>query len=165
MYESREASESRGMSYPSYFSSSSESRDVGESRIGYYGGASESRLSSSSTPITKKQGDSSIPEKYNNFDDIDTLIEQLEVTIPVLEQLQSRGDKYSKSLQRRKQQIEKLRQIREDRLISEIEKESDAFDEKIDEVKKLTKVPKRVSSYHSSWNSSSESRDSGESRW
>ncbi len=183
MYESREASESRGISYQSY-GYASESRESSESRSGVYGSygeSLESRVSSEScTPIIRgreltfnsthqtivKKSDASIPAKYNNFDDIDTLIEQLEVTIPILEQLQSRGEKYSKSLQRRQQQIEKLRQLREDRLISEIEKESDAFEEKINEVKRLTKTPKKSkssSSGYSGW--SSESRDSGESRW
>lgn len=183
MYESREASESRGFSYPSYFggsSESSESRDYGESRVEYnggYGESSESRVSESrpSYMSTTSRGTTKPVQasKYNSFDDIDTLIEQLEVTIPVLEGMQNRGEKYSQALKRRQQQLEKLKQIKEDRIISEIEEESDEFDKKIEGVMKLTKkpvkkqsTPKRSTSSGSSWGGwGSESRDSGESRW
>lgn len=174
MSESRYGGESRGWSYPSYSSYSSESRDTGESRVESYSSyesVSESRVSESrpsyvSTPTrtVASQGAS----KYNSFDDIDTLIEQLEVTIPVLEGMQDRGTKYSQALKRRQDQLERLKQIKEDRIIREIEQESDEFDKKIDSVMKLTKskpkqtTPKRSTSY-GSW--SSESRDSGESRW
>lgn len=205
MYESRESSESRGFSHPSYFGFilSSESRDCGESHVtsyGSYGGTSESRSSESrTTPVVKsystvsesrvpsescfpvlnsqisstskvktgrKVEDANVPEKYNSFEDIDTLIEKLELTLPILEGLQSRGKQYSQSLKRRQAQIEKLRQIKEERIISEIEQESDTFDEQIEEVKKLTKKPTQppiYSSYDYDWDGS-ESHD-GESRW
>lgn len=180
MYESRELSESRGFSCPSYFgfSGSSESRDCGESRTMSYSSLSENRVSSEScVPArsvlgtskgkkVKKNDTADIPEKYNSFSDIDTLIEQLELTLPILEGLQSRGKQYSQSLKRRQAQIEKLRQIKEERIISEIERESDTFDEQIEEVKKLTKKPTQppiYSGYDYDWDGS-ESRD-GESRW
>ncbi len=183
MYESRESSESRGFSYPSYCSyssESSESRDYGESRVESYGSYGESRIEETSE---SRPSYMSIPSrgittqtqtsKYNSFDDIDTLIEQLEITIPVLEGMQNRGEKYSQALIRRQQQLERLKQIKEDRIISEIEEESDEFDKKIDIVMKLTKKPvkkqypsKRSTSNGSSWGGwASESRDSGESRW
>lgn len=180
-------SESRG--YTPYSSWSSESRESSESRvipvlrtIGLSASSESREASESCAPIrrvnhtvtgatpTKREDPKSltseIPAQYNNFEDIDTLIEQLEVTLPILEQLQSRGEKYSKSLKRRQQQIEKLKQLREDRIISEIERESDSFDEQIESVKKLTLTPKKkVEDYHPSWGyEASESHD-GESRW
>ena len=183
MYESREASESRGFSYPSYCSyssESSESRDMGESRIesyGSYGETSESRVSESRPSYMSSSGRGTVTQtssKYNSFDDIDTLIEQLEVTIPVLEGMKDKGEKYSQALSRRQQQLERLKQIKEDRIISEIEEESDEFDKKIESVMKLTKKPKKnqittprrgTSSGSISVGWGSESRDSGESRW
>lgn len=161
--ESRTSSESHGISSSRgiIYSSSSESRVASESCTPVVRRASVSNLTPQGKAV-KKAEDTDIPAKYNSFEDIDTLIEQLEQTLPLLEQLQSRGTKYSKSLKRRQEQIEKLRQIKEDRIISEIEKESDEFEEKINEVKKLTKTPARS---HPSWGyDSSESRD-GESRW
>jgi len=100
------------------------------------------------------------PVQYNTFDEIDTLIEQLEISIPVLQKLEERGTRYEKALQRRKDQLERLRRIKEDRIISEIEKESDLFEEKIEGIKRLTKSP--LSPFASR---SFESHDSGESRW
>ncbi len=165
--ESHESSESRVTQTPRSVRGfvSSESREASESCAPIIR-SSQPKQTTSKPTIDRTLDDSSIPAKYSNFEDIDSLIEQLEITIPVLEQLQGRGEKYSKSLKRRKQQIEKLRQIREDRIISEIEKESDEFEEKINEVKKLTLTPKKkVSPSYSSWGyDSSESHD-GESRW
>lgn len=172
------SSESREIS--SYSSCSSESRECGESRtpttpISYSSLGGIKIPSESSFPIEKvkrapgtrpqkvrRPEDTVVPEKYNSFEDIDTLIDQLELTIPILEQLQSRGKQYSQSLKRRQAQIEKLRQIKEERIISAIERESDSFDEKIDEVKKLTKTPPSCTWWD--WDSS-ESRDDEESRW
>ena len=76
MSESRNNSESRESIYTSsYVSRSSESRDMGESRCSYPSNnfSSESRNDSESRGDSRGQVNNS---RYNNFDDIDSLIEQ-----------------------------------------------------------------------------------------
>ena len=78
MSESRNNSESRGSRYtPSYVSRPSESRDTGESRCSYSSNnfSSESRNDSESRYDSRGQVNNS---RYNNLDDIDSLIEKLE---------------------------------------------------------------------------------------
>lgn len=129
---------------------------------------------------------------YNNLEDIDQLIEQLEQNIPKSSIASSRVDE---AIQKRKRQIVDLKMLRdyaqikavEERELQRIDAENQQIDEVIKGFKKLVKVaPKETfqssseSNYGSSesnygcsnvrstsnyYNSSSESRSGGESRW
>lgn len=141
--ESRDSGESR--SYSTYPSSSSESRDSGESRESVY---------------------SSPSEQYNNLEDIDRLIESLESSLPTIE---SSNPRINKALEERKKKIAELKQLKEqsirkmeeDRLLRQLESQNDEVQDAIDGMKRLLKR-KPITRRN---NNSSESRDSGESRW
>ena len=99
MSESRNNSESRGSRYtPSYVSRSSESRDTGESRCNYSSNnfSSESRNDSESRYDSRGQVNNT---RYNNLDDIDSLIEKLEREMPTI---QSNNPRINQALEQRR---------------------------------------------------------------
>lgn len=153
MSESRNSSESRYIS--SYMSKPSESRNDGESRRNF-----------------REQINNS---KYNNLEDIDSLIEKFESE---MSNITSNNPKINQALSQRKQKIEELKKLRdeakrrteEEELLSMLERSNSELDDAISSVKKLVRkpaIPKKnsVGSSYTSYNSSSESRNSGESRW
>lgn len=153
MSESRNNSESRYT--PSYMCKSSESRNDGESYRDFREQANNSR--------------------YNNLEDIDSLIEKLESEMP---NITSNNPKINQALSQRKQKIEELKRLRdeakrrteEEDVLKMLERSNSELDDAISSVKKLVRkpaVPKKnyASSNYTSYNSSSESHNSGESRW
>ena len=141
--ESRDSSESR--SFPTYTSSSSESRNSSESRESIY---------------------SSPNKQYNNLEDIDRLIESLESSLPKTD---SNNPRVNKALETRRKQIEELKKLKEqsvrkmeeDKLIRQLESQNDMVQDAINGMKRFLK--RRPTTKVNS--DSSESRDSGESRW
>ena len=175
MSESRNNSESRGSRYTStYVSRSSESRDTGESRysISTNNFSSESRNNSESRCDSRGQVNNT---RYNNLDDIDSLIEKLEREMPTIT---SNNPRINQALEQRRQKIEELKRLRdearreseEEKQLRMLEQSNDELDDIIGSVKKLVRKPskpKNNSTYSSyfSYDYSSESHDSGESRW
>lgn len=148
MSESRNNSESRGYGYVSV---SSESRNTGESKREV------------------------IKIRYNNLDDIDSLIEKLEREMPTI---QSNNPRINQALEQRRQKIEELKRLRdearreseEEKQLRMLEQSNDELDVVIGNVKKLVRKPanpkkESTRSSYTSYSSSSESHDSGESRW
>ena len=172
MSESRNNSESRGSRYTStYVSRSSESRDTGESRysISTNNFSSESRNNSESRCDSRGQVNNT---RYNNLDDIDSLIEKLEREMPTIT---SNNPRINQALEQRRQKIEELKRLRdearreseEEKQLRMLEQSNDELDDIIGSVKKLVRTPskpKNNSTYYS-YDYSSESHDSGESRW
>lgn len=156
MSESRNNSESRGSRYTStYVSRASESRNNSESRCDSRGQVNNTR--------------------YNNLDDIDSLIEKLEREMPTIT---SNNPRINQALEQRRQKIEELKRLRdearreseEEKRLRMLEQSNDELDDIIGSVKKLVRKPskpKNNSTYssYSSYDYSSESHDSGESRW
>lgn len=111
--------------------------------------------------------------KYNDLENIDTLIEKLEAAIPMPTSDDSR---IKGAISKRKKQIAELKKIRDEAKkqsqieeeLGKIEEENDEIDEVIKEYKKLVKIKKQAINKRynpqSSSNYSSESRSS-ESRW
>ena len=175
MSESRNNSESRGSRYTStYVSRSSESRDTGESRysISTNNFSSESRNNSESRCDSRGQVNNT---RYNNLDDIDSLIEKLEREMPTIT---SNNPRINQALEQRRQKIEELKRLRdearreseEEKQLRMLEQSNDELDDIIGSVKILVRKPskpKNNSTYSSyfSYDYSSESHDSGESRW
>lgn len=175
MSESRNNSESRGSRYTStYVSRSSESRDTGESRysISTNNFSSESRNNSESRCDSRGQVNNT---RYNNLDDIDSLIEKLEREMPTIT---SNNPRINQALEQRRQKIEELKRLRdearreseEEKQLRMLEQSNDELDDIIGSAKKLVRKPskpKNNSTYSSyfSYDYSSESHDSGESRW
>lgn len=171
-YGESRSSESR-VSYPSYGGLSSESRVSSESHP--YSDSSESRVSSVSQQV---QSVGARPQ-YNCLEDIDRLIEELEAKEPNnvagFERLQQAWDKRSKKLEElKKLRDEARRVIEEEKSVQSVEQDNEQLDGAIDGIKRLIKKreipskpkytkPSASSSY--SYYDSSESRDSGESRW
>ncbi len=168
------SSESR-VSYPSYGGVSSESRVSSESHE--YLGSAESRVSGESRQVQVTGGGR---PQYNCLEDIDRLIEELEAKEPNnvagFERLQKAWDKRSKKLaELKKLRDEARRVIEEEKSVQRVEQDSEQLDGAIDGIKRLIKKreipsreskPKKASSPSSySYYDSSESRDSGESRW
>ena len=111
MSESRNNSESRGSRYTStYVSRSSESRDTGESRysISTNNFSSESRNNSESRCDSRGQVNNT---RYNNLDDIDSLIEKLEREMPTIT---SNNPRINQALEQRRQKIEELKRLRDE---------------------------------------------------
>lgn len=175
MSESRNNSESRGSRYTStYVSRPSESRETGESRCSYSSNnfSSESRNDNESRYDSREQVNNT---RYNNLDDIDSLIEKLEREMPTIK---SNNPRINQALEQRRQKIEELKRLREEakRKLEEekqlrmLEQSNDELDDVIANVKKLVRKPMKIknnstcSSYSSS-GYSSESHDLGESRW
>ena len=153
MSESRNNSESRYT--PSYMSNSSESRNDGESHRDF-----------------REQSNNS---RYNNLEDIDSLIEKLESEML---NIASNNPKINQALSQRKQKIGELKRLRdeakrrteEEEVLRMLERSNSELDDAISSVKKLVRkpaIPKKnyASSSYPSYNSSSESHNSGESRW
>ena len=175
MSESRNNSESRGSRYTStYVSRSSESRDTGESRysISTNNFSSESRNNSESRCDSRGQVNNT---RYNNLDDIDSLIEKLEREMPTIT---SNNPRINQALEQRRQKIEELKRLRdearreseEEKQLRMLEQSNDELDVVIGNVKKLVRKPanpkkESTRSSYTSYSSSSESHDSGESRW
>ena len=175
MSESRNNSESRGSRYTStYVSRSCVSRDTGESRysISTNNFSSESRNNSESRCDSRGQVNNT---RYNNLDDIDSLIEKLEREMPTIT---SNNPRINQALEQRRQKIEELKRLRdearreseEEKQLRMLEQSNDELDDIIGSVKKLVRKPskpKNNSTYssYSSYDYSSESHDSGESRW
>jgi len=175
MSESRNNSESRGSRYtPSYVSRPSESRDTGESRCSYSSNnfSSESRNDSESRYDSRGQVNNT---RYNNLDDIDSLIEKLEREMP---NIQSNNPRINQALEQRRQKIEELKRLRdearreseEEKQLRMLEQSNDELDDVIGNLKKLVRKPTKpknnsISASYSSYDYSSESHDSGESRW
>ena len=169
MSESRNNSESRGCGYtPSYVSRPSESRDTGESRFGY----SNNNFSNEGRNDSRGQVNNT---RYNNLDDIDSLIEKLEREMPTIT---SNNPRINQALEQRRKKIEELKRLRdeakreleEEKQLRMIEQSNDELDEVIDNVKQLVRKPTEPqnNSTHTSyfsWGYPSESHDSGESRW
>ena len=100
--------------------------------------------------------------KYNDLENIDTLIEKLEAAIPMPTSDDSR---INGAISKRKKQIAELKKIRDEaKKQSQIEEENDEIDEVIKEYKKLVKIKKQAINKRynpqSSSNYSSESRSS-----
>lgn len=92
MSESRNNSESRGSRYTStYVSRASESRNNSESRCDSRGQVNNTR--------------------YNNLDDIDSLIEKLEREMPTIT---SNNPRINQALEQRRQKIEELKRLRDE---------------------------------------------------
>ena len=156
MSESRNNSESRGSRYTStYVSRASESRNNSESRCDSRGQVNNTR--------------------YNNLDDIDSLIEKLEREMPTIT---SNNPRINQALEQRRQKIEELKRLRdearreseEEKQLRMLEQSNDELDVVIGNVKKLVRKPanpkkESTRSSYTSYSSSSESHDSGESRW
>ena len=122
MSESRNNSESRGSRYTSsYVSRPSESRDTGESRCSYSSNnfSSESRNDSESRYESRGQVNNT---RYNNLDDIDSLIEKLEREMPTIT---SNNPRINQALEQRRQKIEELK-----RLTNEARKRTDQSGQK-----------------------------------
>lgn len=172
MSESRNSSESRSYGYtPSYNSYSSESRSSGESRSSYHSyqrtsyssesrDCGESRSQRTSNPIKQESS-----PKYNNLEDIDKLIENLENSLPANN---SGSQRFNQALDKRKRQIEELKKLRdeverqteEERITRQLEKENEEIDSQIEDVKRLLLTPKKNKK-----NSQGSSSSSSESRW
>ena len=175
MSESRNNSESRESRYtPSYVFRPSESRDTGESRFSYSSNnfSSESRNDSDSRYDSRGQANNT---RYNNLDDIDSLIEKLEREMPTIT---SNNPRINQALEKRRQKIEELKRLRdeakreseEEKQLRMLEQSNDELDVVIGNVKKLVRKPANTKkeftrSSYTSYSSSSESHDSGESRW
>lgn len=152
MSESRNSSESR--STTSYVSKPTESRTSGESRY-------ETRNERTN--------------KYNNLEDIDSLIEKLEREMP---NIKSTNPRINKVLDERHEKIEELKRLRnrierereEEKLIRKLEESNNELDNIINDVKKLIKEPtKEKEDYEETIrfvrDSDGESHFSAESRW
>lgn len=150
MSESRNSSESR--STTSYVSKPTESRTSGESRY-------ETRNERTN--------------KYNNLEDIDSLIEKLEREMP---NIKSTNPRINKVLDERREKIEELKRLRnriekereEEKLIRKLEESNNELDNIIYDVKKLIKEPTKED-YEEPIryvrDSDGESHFSAESRW
>lgn len=113
MSESRNNSESRGSRYTStYVSRASESRNNSESRCDSRGQVNNTR--------------------YNNLDDIDSLIEKLEREMPTIT---SNNPRINQALEQRRQKIEELKRLRDEaRRESEEEKQLRMLEQSNDEL-------------------------------
>ena len=197
MSESRNSSESRECIYaPSYGFESSESRDIGESRECRYvpsyasesnesreAGESRCNYSNNDFFVESRNGNENIYDsrgqvnntRYNNLDDIDSLIEKLEREMPTIT---SNNPKINQALEERRQKIEELkrlideakRELEEEKQLRMLEESNAELDDAISKVKKLIKKPAnpidistRPRSY--GFDYSSESHNSYESRW
>lgn len=156
MSESRNKGESRGYEYtPSYVSVSGESRNNSSNQVN--------------------------DSKYNNLDDIDTLIEKLEK-----EKIETTCDnsQIQAQISKRKQKIEQLKNLRKQanearekaEILEKIKADNQELDEAIRSTKQLIKKPQPKTSDSNSKKGDTqysrvtsfdygESRDSGESRW
>ena len=170
MSESRNNNESRGSRYtPSYVSRPSESRDTGESRCSYSSNnfSSESRNDSESRYDSRGQINNN---RYNNLDDIDSIIEKLEREMPTST---SNNPRINEALEKRRQKIEELKKLaeeakvklEEEKQLKMLEQSNDELDCIIYNMKQMVKKPIKPNSSYSSYNFSSESHGSGESRW
>lgn len=143
MSESRNNSESRGYGYVSV---SSESRNTGESKREV------------------------IKIRYNNLDDIDSIIEKLEREMPTST---SNNPRINEALEKRRQKIEELKKLaeeakvklEEEKQLKMLEQSNDELDCIIYNMKQMVKKLIKPNSSYSSYNFSSESHGSGESRW
>ena len=129
---------------------------------------SESRNNSESRYDARGQVNN---DRYNNLDDIDSLIEKLEREMPTIA---SNNPRINQALEQRRQKIEELKRLRDEaRRESEEEKQLRMLEQSNDvigNVKKIVKKPSKPKKdstrpSYSSYSSSSESHDSGESRW
>ena len=129
MSESRNNSESRGSRYTStYVSRASESRNNSESRCDSRGQVNNTR--------------------YNNLDDIDSLIEKLEREMPTIT---SNNPRINQALEQRRQKIEELKRLRdearreseEEKQLRMLEQSNDELDDIIGSVKKLVRKPSK----------------------
>lgn len=152
--ESRDSGESR-TSYARRQDCSSESRDLGESRPSYsvpsesrmnFSDSNESRDIITSESISQNvQTESSLKDsKYNNLDDIDKLIDELEQNFPIGI---SSNARYNQALDKRKKQIEELKMLRDEAMkikeeeqeILKFEQQNDEIDAAINDIKSLLK--------------------------
>ena len=143
MSESRNSSESRYTSRGSSYSYSSESRNSGESRA-----------TVSSTQQTS----------YNSIAEIDEQIELLEVGIPNVDLTNPRiakviSERQNKIAALKKLKAKAIRQANEDKIIRQLEKENQQAQRVINNVKNQYVKSNTATNY------SSESRNSGESRY
>lgn len=152
----------------------SESRDTGESRCSYPNNnfSNESRNDSDSRCDSRGQANST---RYNNLDDIDSLIERLEGEMPTIT---SNNSRINLALEQRRKKIEELKRLRdevrreseEEKQLRILEQSNAELDNVIGNVKKLVRKPSKLKkestrSSYISYSNSSESHDSGESRW
>lgn len=143
MSESRNNSESRGYGYVSV---SSESRNTGESKREV------------------------IKIRYNNLDDIDSIIEKLEREMPAST---SNNPRINEALEKRRQKIEELKKLaeeakvklEEEKQLKMLEQSNNELDCIIYNMKQMVKKTIKPNSSYLPYNFSSESHGSGESRW